>query len=265
MTSNLSTRTIDLRLDNEVLHLTFNRPDVFNALSTEMIGELINVFSCIDEIGARLIVMRGAGGNFCAGADLGEMMALIDIAQKWDIEAIAGHNAEGGKLLAAVDKCPVPVVAILEGAVYGGGVGIACAVDIAVATSTVSFGLPETNLGLVPAQISPYVKRRVGESNARLIALLGGRFDAARAQELGMVHFLVNNEEQLGAVMTELIERILASPPKALATAKQLMTGGIEAMDPVSLGALFARHMISEEGQEGTSAFAEKRKPKWYR
>lgn len=265
MIAELITKAVEVKIEDRVLHITLNRPKAFNAISQEMVSELTEIFNGLERMDVRAVVLRGAGGNFCAGADVKEMSTLIEHSKAGDLDAIAKHNQSAGMLFTLIDEAPYPVIAVLEGSVLGGGMGFCCAADIAIAKSNAVFGLPETCLGLIPAQISPFVRRRLGESNARLMAVEGGRIDAVRAERLGLVHYLVADDVELESTLNAVLKKVKACAPKALACAKQLMVGKapIESCEPEALGMLFAKHMASDEGKEGTSAFIEKRTPAW--
>jgi isohexenylglutaconyl-CoA hydratase len=264
------TKLIELQLEDGILHLTLNRPDVRNALSAELVSEIIETFETLDPSRVRAVVLRGAGGNFCAGGDIKDMAAMIaaksdaPLASEKNVEAIAEYNLLAGKLFHAVNNAAPAVVAVLEGAVMGGGMGLACAADITIALQSTRFGLPETSLGLLPAQVAPFIRRRVGESFARLLGVLGGQFDAKQAQSMGLVHYLAEDEGELQRRLQEVLTKIKACAPKALCGAKKLMfERAPEEDDPKRLGMLFASSMVGEEAREGTAAFVEKRKPSW--
>jgi isohexenylglutaconyl-CoA hydratase len=268
---------VDARVKDAVLYLTINRPKAMNALSKDVVAKLSATF---EEYGGevdcsgpekpgkeqiRAIVLRGAGGNFCCGGDVKEMSYLIKCSNEGDLESISAYNLGAGKLFRAIENAAVPVIAVVEGVALGGGLGLACAVDITVAKKDAIFGLPETALGLVPAQVAPIIRRRVGESRARLMALVGGKFDGVEGERAGVVHYLVETDEELDATVAKLLAKIKICAPQAVACAKQLMNvnSPVSSFDPEQLGMVFAKHMASEEGREGTSAFVEKRKPSW--
>jgi isohexenylglutaconyl-CoA hydratase len=264
------TKFIELQLSDGVLHLTLNRPEVRNALSAELVLEIIAAFATLDAR-IRAVVLRGAGGNFCAGGDIKDMAAMIaaksdaPLTDERNVEAIAEYNLLAGKLFHAVNNAAPPVVAVLEGAVMGGGMGLTCAADVTIALKTAKFGLPETSLGLLPAQVAPFIRRRVGESNARLLGVLGGHIDAIEAERIGLVHYVANDELGLQEKLAEVLTKIRACAPLASAAAKKLMFEQTEAQneDPKHLGLLFARAMVGDEAREGTAAFVGKRKPEW--
>lgn len=258
-------RATEALLQESVLHVRLNRPACGNALSFQMIEELHQIFDSIDIPSVRAVIIRGAGGNFCSGGDIKDMSELLARVPSGELESIATHNARAGELFAKIDAAPAAVIGILEGAVMGGGMGLACATDINICLANASFALPETRLGLIPAQVAPFVRRRLGESNARLLAVTGERFSAPWAEKAGLVQFLVDNEAMLQIQLLSLLFSIKACAPRALFMAKKLMSTGDmpQADDPNHLGRLFAASMSGEECREGTSAFMEKRKPGW--
>ena len=264
---------INALITGAVLEITLNRPEVRNAMSLAMVGELRRALAQAEStIGTpdaiRVVVLRGAGGHFCAGGDLKDMAAARMRALHDEGDAadpIAHVNAEFGHLCAAFANTPLAVVAVLEGTVMGGGFGLACVADVAIATETTRFRLPETSLGVVPAQIAPFLVERLGYSQAKRLAVTGGRLDAAQALAIGLVHQQVRSSEVDSAVQAVLAD-ILACAPRALAATKALMAKArwnppADLVDEAA--ALFSRAVQGPEGQEGTSAFLQKRKPNW--
>jgi isohexenylglutaconyl-CoA hydratase len=216
----------------------------------------------------RVVVLRGEGGHFCAGGDLKDMAgARMRAMQRADGEAdpIAEVNAAFGHLCAAYANTPLAVVVVLEGAVMGGGFGLACVADVAIASDTAAFRLPETSLGVVPAQIAPFLVERLGYSQAKRLAVTGGRLDAAAALAMGLVHE-VTTTEGIATALDKTLADILACAPGALAATKALMrkarfTPAAELVDEAA--ASFSQAAQSPEGQEGMTAFIQKRKPQW--
>ncbi|MGP1685234.1 MAG: enoyl-CoA hydratase/isomerase family protein [Giesbergeria sp.] len=256
-----------------VLEITLNRPEARNAMSLAMVGELRQALAQAEsaadsEHAIRVVVLRGAGGHFCAGGDLKDMAAARMRAlqgEESNVDPIAEVNAEFGHLCAAFANTPLAVVAVLEGTVMGGGFGLACVADVAIATETASFRLPETSLGVVPAQIAPFLVERLGYSQAKRLAVTGGRLDAAGALAIGLVHQQVPSSEVDSAVQAVLAD-ILACAPGALAATKALMAKArwnTPAVLVDEAAAIFSRAVQGPEGQEGTSAFLQKRKPNW--
>ena len=259
-----------------VLEITLNRPDVRNAMSLAMVEELRRALAQAEvSVGSaqptRVVVLRGAGGHFCAGGDLKDMamarMRALESPTGTDLvhDPVAEVNAAFGRMCAAFADTPLAVVAVLEGTVMGGGFGLACVADVAIATETAHFRLPETALGVVPAQIAPFLVERLGYSQAKRLAVTGGRLDAAQALAIGLVHQQVQTTEVDSAVQAVLAD-ILACAPGALAATKALMAKArwnppADLVDEAA--ALFSRAVQGPEGQEGTSAFLQKRKPTW--
>lgn len=260
------------------LHILLNRPESRNAMSLQMVAELRQVLQAAQaSIGqpdaVRVVVLRGAGGHFCAGADLKDMVAARMRAMQATAvgdgtdapDPIAEVNAAFGALCVAYARTPLAVVAVLEGTVMGGGFGLACVADVAIASETAQFRLPETSLGVVPAQIAPFLVERLGYSQAKRLAVTGGRLDAATALRLGLVHAVVDTAD-LQMELDSVLADILACAPGALAATKALMAQARlrEPKDLVqSAAAIFSRAAQGPEGLEGIAAFMQKRKPQW--
>ncbi|CAM8624256.1 CaiD Enoyl-CoA hydratase/carnithine racemase [Comamonadaceae bacterium] len=256
-----------------VLHITLNRPEARNAMSLQMVAELQQALRAAEatagsEGAVRVVVLRGAGGQFCAGADLKDMAGARMRSMQREAGApdpIAEVNAAFGRLCVAYAKTPLAVVAVLEGTVMGGGFGLACVADVALADDSTSFRLPETSLGVVPAQIAPFLVERLGYSQAKRLAVTGGRLDAAAAHRMGLVHELCSADE-LPQTLNHVLSDILACAPGALAATKALMQQArfSPAADLVEqAAAVFAHSAQSAEGLEGMTAFLQKRKPTW--
>jgi isohexenylglutaconyl-CoA hydratase len=267
-------KTETLLLDEQrgVLHVTFNRPERRNALSSRMVEELIEVFSALHgRLQLRAVVVRGAGGTFCAGADLKDMNSARSAQSAAEApndprSAAARNNRRFGVLMSAVNDAPQPVIAVVEGSVMGGGIGIVCASDVALAARDARFGLPETGLGLIPAQIAPFVVQRIGLTHARRLMVTGARVDAAEAARLGLVHELCDDSAALDAALERVLAQIRRCAPQANAATKKLVLGtpgrALESvLDEAAL--VFADASLSEEAREGTLAFVQKRLPKW--
>jgi isohexenylglutaconyl-CoA hydratase len=194
-----TTDTLELREEGFALHITLNRPESRNAMSLQMTQDLRAVFTAIENSeDIRVVVLRGANGHFCAGGDIKDMAgARMRAAESGNDDAYAELNRAFGHMLTQVDHAPQVVVALLEGAVLGGGFGLACVSDVAIALESAQFGLPETSLGIIPAQIAPFVLQRIGMTQARRLALLGGRFNGSEAARLGIVHQVVADTDAL--------------------------------------------------------------------
>ena len=249
--------TLLLDAHNGVLHITLNRPECRNAMSLEMVNELSAVLAQLDSQ-ARAVVISGAGGHFCAGADVKDLVSTGN--------QLAALNRAFGTLLQAVEALPQVVIVVLQGAVLGGGFGLACVSDIAIAEHKAQFGLPETSLGLLPAQIAPFVVKRIGLTQARRLALTAARFDGIEAQRLGVVHFTEHDPQALAQRLDEVLGDVLRCAPGANARTKALLLASVEQpLGPLldQAAQWFAEAVNGEEGIEGTQAFVHKRKPSW--
>lgn len=256
-----------LKLDGGVLHVTFNRPDSRNALSVALLSDIVATFDAVrDSREVRAIVMRGAGGNFCAGGDIKDMASVRAAQPKAGDDPAAAYNRKFGTFLRKINEAPQATIAVCEGAVLGGGFGVACVADIAFAHVDASFGLPETGLGIVPAQIAPFVVQRIGLSQARRLGVCGGRFKGEEARRLGIVHDVFRDDAGLAALLGDTLKQVIRCAPNANAVTKELMlkVGQME-LDPLLDYAAkrFSEAVRSPEGAEGTAAFIEKRLPKW--
>jgi isohexenylglutaconyl-CoA hydratase len=255
--------TLLLKLEAGVLHITLNRPDSRNAMSLAMVGELRAVFDSVQaDLSVRAIVLRGAAGHFCAGGDIKDMAA----ARTAGAEAFRELNRAFGAMLEQAQHLQQVVVAVLEGAVLGGGFGLACVSDIAIAHTAAKFGLPETTLGILPAQIAPFVVKRIGLTQARRLALTAARFNGSEAERLGLVHFCEADNAAIEARLSEVLGQIRQCAPLANAQTKALLL----ASENETLGPLldraaeqFAAAVTGSEGSEGTMAFVQKRTAKW--
>lgn len=261
------TKNLLLNLEQGVLHLTFNRPDNRNALSVAMLTDIVAVFDAIrDSREVRAVVMRGAGGNFCAGGDIKDMAQVRMAKAAPDEDPAAAYNRKFGAFLRKVNEAPQATIAICEGAVLGGGFGVACVADVAFAHVDASFGLPETGLGIVPAQIAPFVVQRIGLSQARRLGVCGGRFKGEEARRLGIVHDTFADEAALARLLDDTLKQVIRCAPGANAVTKELMlkVGAVELDALLDYAARrFSEAVRGPEGAEGTAAFIEKRLPKW--
>jgi isohexenylglutaconyl-CoA hydratase len=259
--------------EGAVLHLTLNQPQSRNAMSLAMVAQLQQALedahtSAAKPGGVRVIVLRGAGGHFCAGADLKDMAAARMRALQAPADGsdpIAEVNAQFGRMCAAFARSPLAVVAVLEGTVMGGGFGLACVADVAMASETASFRLPETSLGLVPAQIAPFLVERLGYSQAKRLAVTGGRLNAREALALGLVHQQVATND-LPAALAKVLADILACAPGALAATKALVSKARSSVPETLIdeaAGIFSRAAQGPEGADGVAAFVQKRKPSW--
>ncbi len=262
-----ATSHVRLHQTGPVLHLWLNRPEAKNALSARMVQEITATFDAIrDDRGIRVIVIRGAGGTFCAGGDIKNMQAARAPEPAAEDETRAG-NRRYGAMLQTIDEAPQATIAVVEGAALGGGIGFASTADITLAQADAQFAMTEVMLGIVPAAISPFVVRRIGLTAARRFAVSGARLDGHAAKAVGFVHEVADTSEALDALTIATINQILKCAPGAVAEAKRLMLRAATAMPMSDLldhaADSFAAAVRSAEGRDGTSAFVEKRKPYW--
>jgi enoyl-CoA hydratase/carnithine racemase len=234
--------------DGPVLRVTIDKPDRRNAFDAELIHELTEAFADVGD--ARAVVLTGEGESFCAGADIEWQRSSIDLTYEENVEDALRLY----RMLAAVDGCPAPVVAWIQGYCLGGGCGLAACVDIAVAADDAVFGFSEVKLGIIPAVISPFVLAKIGSGAARRYFLTGERFGPEVALRIGLVG-------EIGPNADGVVEELLTSGPSAVREAKRLVRP--EPGDGRALAELAARMRTSDEGQDGLRAFLERRKPRW--
>ncbi|MCX7974007.1 MAG: enoyl-CoA hydratase/isomerase family protein [Candidatus Aminicenantes bacterium] len=254
--------TILLNIDPPIAYLFLNRPEVHNAFNAIMIRELSQALEEIKQRSEiRVLILSGKGKSFCAGADLNWMREIIN----YSFEENLRESRQLAELIYQLDQMPLPTIARINGATIGGGNGFQAACDLAIACDEAIFSLSEVKIGLVPAVISPYVIRRIGESRARQYFLTGERIIASKAEEIGLVHQCVPTAK-LDEAVSEAVNLLLTSGPTAIARAKDL----IHKVSKMSIeeakeytARIIAELRISPEGQEGMSAFLEKRKPRW--
>jgi isohexenylglutaconyl-CoA hydratase len=257
--------TLLLRREGGVLHVTLNRPEVRNAMSLAMVLELRETLAAAEGDGStRVLVLRGAGGHFSAGADLRDMASARQQLAT-DEQAVVKVNAAFGELCVAFAGTGLATVAVLEGTVMGGGLGLACVADVALAGTSAVFRLPETSLGVVPAQIAPFLVERLGYAEAKRLAVTGGKLDAEAALRLRLVH-AVHAAGALDHALAAVLGDILQCAPGAVAATKALMAKA-RFHAPASLvqhaAEVFSAAALGAEGSEGTAAFLEKRKARW--
>jgi methylglutaconyl-CoA hydratase len=245
-----------------VARVTLARPNVRNAFDASLIAELRATFAAFERESPtelRAVVLAGEGETFCAGADIDWMRAAMAL----DVE---GNEQDAMAMAETIDTCPVPVIARVQGAALGGGMGLCAVSDVVIAESGARFGFTETRLGILPAVISPFVLAKIGESHARALFPGGRRFDAVRAQRIGLVHEVVEGEAALDLAVDAAIADILASGPTAVRAAKAIVRevrGLGHGSSKWHTARVIARQRTSAEAQEGFAAFTSKRKPGW--
>ena len=263
----MSEATILTHIDERgIATLTMNRLEVHNAFDDLLIADLTAALKSLAENErVRVVLLAGSGRSFSAGADLGWMRRLADYS--WDENL---RDALGlATLMQTLNGLAKPTIALIQGAVYGGGVGLAACCDMAIATQRSTFCLSEVKLGLMPAVISPYVIAAIGSRACRRYFLTAEPFDAAEAHRLGLVHEVVADDPALRSRGQELATLLLKNGPQAMASAKDLIAA--VAGRPVDAGLIadtagrIADRRASAEGREGVSAYLEKRIPGWVR
>ena len=237
--------------DGPILRVTLARPERRNAFDAELIRDLTEAFADVGD--ARAVVLAGEGESFCAGADIDWQRSAIDVSYDENVD----DALRLFRMLKAIDSCPAPVVARIQGYCLGGGCGLATCVDIALADENATFGFSEVKLGIVPAVISPFVLPRIGGGAARRYFLTGERFDAATAFHIGLVHELTDD---LDVACSRVVGELLTSGPEAVRAAKQLIR---ERPDGDEAAQIAARLRTSEEGQGGLRAFLDKKPAPW--
>jgi methylglutaconyl-CoA hydratase len=250
-------------VEGAVATVTLNRPDLHNAFDDAMMAQLTGAFRELGaDDGVRVIVLAAAGRSFSAGADLNWMKRMVG----YGVEENVADATLLADMLEAIHGAPKPVIGRVQGAAFGGGVGLVAACDIALGTERASFCLSEVKLGIIPAVISPYLLERIGATAARRYSLTAERFGAAEALRVGLLAGVHADEASLDAAIAEVAGLLLQNGPAALAACKELWDA-IAAVAPADRSAetaeRIARIRVSPEGQEGLGAFLAKRKPSW--
>jgi isohexenylglutaconyl-CoA hydratase len=270
MTSDLpSCNSLLLQREGARLRVTLNRPERKNALTGEVVQELLAVVAHLETAAdIATVVLRGAGGTFCAGGDIKGFLAQIDAPgpAPGEKDTIALQNRRFGAFLARFDSLPQTVVLAIEGAAFGGGLGLAAIGDVVIATADARFAMSETGLGIIPAQIAPFVAQRIGVSQARRLALTGARFDGREAARIGLVHEVYADAAALEMRLATLLTEIDRCAPGANAATKRLLLASrrqtLDALLDDAADA-FAAALRGGEGREGVAAFLEKRPATW--
>jgi methylglutaconyl-CoA hydratase len=242
--------------------VTLARPEVRNAFNAELIARLRDTFlGLADEPDVRVVILEGAGKTFCGGADVNWMRGSLELSEDENV-----RDAEAmSDMYRAVDRCPKPVIAKVHGAAVGGGAGLCAVADVVVAENETVFGFTETKLGIIPAVISPFAIAKIGVSNARRYFLSGERFDALRAQAIGLVHE-VTGVDALDGTVDAIAREFDTAGPSAVGAAKRLISA-VRAASYDETRELTARSIARQrttaEGQEGLRAFLERRRAGW--
>lgn len=265
--NNLSIESKDVLFhldDNGVATITLNRPDKKNAFDSHCISILLNILH-ISRANSKIraLILRANGSHFSAGADLNWMQSLANYTMEENIE-----DAEKlADLLHQLDSFPVPTIAVVQGAAFGGALGLICCCDIAIATQDCQFCLSEVKLGLAPATIGPYVCRTIGQRQARRYMLTAELISAEHAQKLNIIHTLVPTIQSFDEHLQHFIRHITKNSPNAVREAKALChlceSEAIDSSLRKKTSEIIAKLRVSAEGQEGLNAFLEKRKPNW--
>jgi len=255
--------TLNVQRSGHIARVYLNRPDVRNAFNEQVIAELTATFQQLStESDLRAIVLGGHGKAFCAGADLSWMRGMAAFSweqNRADAQALAD-------MLWTIYQCPTPIVARLQGDCYAGGVGLAAVCDVVVAADSMNFCLSEARLGLLPATISPYVIRAMGEQAARRYFITAERFTATQAHAMGLVHEL-SAADALDAKVDEIVAALVANGPLATRACKALVqdVAGLQITDDLrsETARRIADIRVSSEGKEGIQSFLQKRPPAW--
>ncbi|MEI8594094.1 enoyl-CoA hydratase-related protein [Photobacterium sp. Hal280] len=253
--------SIEYNLDHRgCARIRLNREQVHNALNDQVIADLITLIERARQEKAKAIVLSSRGKHFSAGADLAWMKSMAGNSREENL----ADSAQLAALMSELNCAPMPVITLVQGAAYGGALGLIACSDIVIATTNAAFCLSEVKLGLIPAVISPYVIRAMGESQARRYFLTAEVFHAEDALRLGLIHQISDDPE---LVAEQLLDQILKNSPQALIAAKQLIADvsgrSIDAELIADTAQRIADIRVSEEGQEGLAAFFDKRPPSW--
>jgi len=253
--------TIKISSENGITKIFLNRPEVHNAMNEKMMKELKDCFNDLNSDDSKIIILTGKGKSFCAGADLNWMKSMAKYTKE--------ENIKDSKLLLnlyeEIYNCKKPVIALVNGHAFGGGLGLFAACDIIIAKNDCKFAFSEVKLGIIPSVISTYISRKISLSNMRKLFLTGERFDSTYAKEIGLVDF-VGSETEVDEICEKYVKILLSSGPKAIQEVKKLIDN-CEKMNredyKVHTVEKISELRVSKEGQEGINAFLEKKKPKW--
>jgi len=254
--------TLDVSRDGDSVTVILNRPDVHNALNEQLMTELTECFTEVStDDSVRIIILTGNGKSFCAGADLTWMKSMVHFSKEENIR----DSKRLLNLFESIDTCPKPVIGLINGHAFGGGIGLIAVCDITIAPPDATFAFSEAHLGLMPSVISTFVAPRVGAATMKRLFITGERFSSTYAHEIGLLDFVVPREET-DKTIHDYKEQIRSSGPNAIREIKNLVKRYRE-MDVKEYKKFtvekIAELRVSNEGQEGITAFLEKRKPKW--
>jgi methylglutaconyl-CoA hydratase len=260
---NQNYQTIEFELKQDVGIVWLNRPEIHNAFNEVMIAELLDIFGRINEMSeVRIVMLRGRGKSFCAGADLNWMRGVAGYSYEQNYK----ESLNLSKCFYAIYTCAKPTIAVVHGAAIGGANGLLAACDFAYADDNTVFSLSEVKIGIVPACISPYVTKRVGEYGSKELMLTGKRINGPEAEKFRLVNKSLS-AEMLEVHLESVVKLLRTSGPKAMSHCKNLLfeiTNKLSLDEAVDFTAkMIADIRASEEGQEGMAAFLNKRKPGW--
>src|SRR6267142_2750299 len=253
--------TLILGFSGEIAHITLNRPDKRNAINTQMIAELQTALDTIEKSHSRVVIMNGAGKAFCAGMDL-DMLAAITQQSPAENQEDARRIA---KMLRRIWSFPRPMIAAVNGAAYAGGCGIATLCDFTLAVPDAKFGYTEVKIGFLPAIVSVFLSRQIGEKRTRDLLLTGRILEPAEAKEIGLINEIVPAEKLMERAK-ELADILIAASPGSVTRAKRLLTSAAAAGVDADLERAIlenARIRCTPDFKEGLASFLEKRKPVW--
>jgi len=257
--------TIEFKIENEIGYIYLNRPEIHNAFNEQMISELIHCFGEVENMDSkdlRLLILEGKGPSFCAGADLKWMKSVVNYSHEENFR----ESYKLSQCFNSIYSCKFPTIALVHGAAIGGANGLLAACDFVLADKNAVFSLSEVKIGIVPACISPYVMKRVGEYKSKELMLTGVRFSGKEAEKYGLVNWAMGDKKRK-AKLQELISSLGTSGPIALSQCKKLlydMSNSLSHEEAMTYTAeMIADLRKSDEGQEGMNSFLEKRKPNW--
>ncbi len=262
MSEKTTYKTVKYSIKDKIAWIALNRPEIHNAFNETMIGELLDLYKKIAQmVNVRIVVITGEGKSFCAGADLNWLGGVINYSYEQNLN----ESLLLAELLYTMYSLAKPTIAMVNGAAIGGGAGMVAVNDLVIASDRAKFSFSEVKLGLVPACISPYVIRKVGENRSRELFLTGERIDVQKAFNFGFVNQVVPHENLETAVKQQ-IDQLVTSGPNALAICKDLLEKvpqmNLEQAKTYTAESIAALR-VSDEGQEGMRAFFEKRRPNW--